>query len=161
MRALFVGGWSLADGMLVTLKHLFKKPVTQQYPHEMKTLPERTRGTLVLYADTEKMKINCTVCLVCEVVCPNNSLHIDFIRDPEAKSKKMLRTFVWDGDKCIYCGLCVEGCNFDALGWIPEFEQTVLDKDELIWDERDMMDAWFKSEGKDVDVKKIDLKWYD
>jgi formate hydrogenlyase subunit 6/NADH:ubiquinone oxidoreductase subunit I len=35
---------------------------------------------------------------------------------------------------CIYCGLCVEVCNFDALATVPEYEMSVYDKAELVYD---------------------------
>ena len=163
-----LGAWSMLDGMGVTLKNLVEKPVTQRYPKEMKRLPERTRGTLVLYADTEKKRIKCTVCLVCEVVCPNNSIHIEFSRD-EATKKKCLTSYTWDSDKCIYCGLCVEGCNFSALGWTPEFERTVLDRKKLTWSERDMLRAWLESvarkrdpsKSEDVKAEDISMRWFE
>jgi len=160
IRSLALSAYLLGDGMAVTLRYMFTKPVTLQYPHEMKKLPERTRGTLILYADIERMKCKCTVCMVCEVVCPNNSIHIDFERDTVNK-KKVLTKYYWDADKCIYCGLCVEGCGFDALGWVPEFEISTTDRRKLVWDEKDMMQAWLTSIGrKDIDAKRVDNKWY-
>ena len=159
VKSLVVSSLSLFDGMLVTLRHFFSKPVTQQYPHEMRKLPERTRGSLCLRVDTEKMRSRCTACLVCEVVCPNNSIHIELVKD-EKNKKKYLKEYRWDADKCIYCGLCVEGCKFDSLAWIPDFEHAVADKRRLKWDEREMMAAWLKNSGKWIDVKKVKRKWY-
>lgn len=160
VMSLFISALSMLDGMLVTLKHFLSRPVTQQYPHEMRELPERTRGSLVLEVDTDKMKGRCTACLVCEVVCPNNSIHIEFARD-ERTNRKYLKKYSWDADKCIYCGLCVEGCKFDSLAWIPEFEHAMADKGRLLQDETSMMAAWLKSSGNEkIDVEKIDKKWY-
>lgn len=142
-RALGLGGWSLLDGMLVTLKNLFSRPVTRQYPHEMRQLPERSRGTLVLAAGPEG-RCTCTACQVCEAVCPNNSIHIESVRDP-LDQKKRLKGFSWDSDRCIYCGLCVEACRFNSLGWSPEFEHAVADRKMLVLDEREMVQAWLRS----------------
>lgn len=160
VKSLLVSSLSLFDGMLVTLRHFFSRPVTQQYPHEMRQLPERTRGSLCLQVDTEKMRSRCTVCLVCEVVCPNNSIHIEFVKD-EKNKKKYLKEYRWDADKCIYCGLCVEGCRFNSLAWIPDFEHAVVDRQKMLLNERDMMAAWLKSSGnKGIDVKNVKRKWY-
>ena len=58
-------------------------------------------------------------------------------------------------------GLCVEGCGFDSLGWVPEFEISTTDRRKLVWDEKDMMQAWLTSIGrKDIDAKRVDNKWY-
>lgn len=155
-RALCLGGWSLLDGMLVTLKNLFSRPVTRQYPHEMGQLPERSRGTLVLAAEPEGLRCTCTACQVCEVICPNNSIHIESVRDPETK-KKHLKGYRWDSDRCIYCGLCVEACNFNSLAWSPEFEHAVADRKGLVLDEREMVQAWLRSVGRaDAGAKNVE-----
>ena len=36
----------------------------------------------------------------------------------------MLDRFAIDFSLCMYCGICVEVCPFDALFWSPEFEYS-------------------------------------
>jgi len=39
---------ALATGFATTFKHLFRKPITEQYPEFKRTLPERTRARIIL-----------------------------------------------------------------------------------------------------------------
>ena len=39
----------------------------------------------------------------------------------------MLDRFAIDFSLCMYCGICIEVCPFDALFWSPEFEYAELD----------------------------------
>jgi NADH-quinone oxidoreductase subunit F len=50
------------------------------------------------------VKENCTGCLACLKVCPQ-----------EAISGELKKVHVLDQTKCIKCGACYEACNFDAI----------------------------------------------
>jgi NADH-quinone oxidoreductase subunit I len=63
--------YELAVGMKSTMSHLIHyKPITLQYPHEKRVLPDNYRGMLALlrYEDeTEK----CVGCDLCSAACPS------------------------------------------------------------------------------------------
>ena len=40
------------------------------------------------------------------------------------KTKNELDRFDIDYSLCMYCGICVEVCPFDALFWSPEYEYS-------------------------------------
>ena len=42
---------AFADGFATTFKHLFRKPITEQYPEYKRPLPERTRARIILTRD--------------------------------------------------------------------------------------------------------------
>ena len=54
---------------------------------------------------------------------------------------KILDRFAIDYALCMYCGICVEVCPFDALFWSPEFEYAEYDIDELTH-EKDRLEEW-------------------
>ena len=68
--------YEILVGMKATMSHLLHyKPVTVQYPHEKRTLPDNYRGMLGLlrYDDgTEK----CVGCDLCEAACPSRVIHV-------------------------------------------------------------------------------------
>ena len=58
-----------------------------------------------------------------------------------ARQRNVLDRFAIDFSLCMYCGICIEVCPFDALHWSPEFEYAELDIRDLIH-EKDRLGAW-------------------
>jgi len=65
-------GSGLLKGLRVTLKTLFKRPVTTQYPEQKLTISRRERGTVLAWS-AEK----CTGCYTCERACPHGCIDIE------------------------------------------------------------------------------------
>ena len=53
LKAIFSGAWNLIVGLRTTGKYLPGRAVTLQYPDERWTMPERSRGVVVLLSDPE------------------------------------------------------------------------------------------------------------
>ena len=53
----------------------------------------------------------------------------------------MLDRFDIDYSLCMYCGICIEVCPFDALHWSPEFEYAEFDIRDLTH-EKDRLREW-------------------
>ncbi|MBI1909912.1 MAG: NADH-quinone oxidoreductase subunit I [Deltaproteobacteria bacterium] len=122
---------SIFEGMSVTFSHLFRKPVTIQYPDRIpkplkETLPERFRGFLKV-----DMEI-CTACLACMTDCPIDCILIETQKD-EATKQRVLTKFDIDEAKCMYCGLCTEPCPTGAIHFTREFEKATESLDELVF----------------------------
>jgi len=135
-------GRGLLKGLVVTLKHMLSRSVTQQYPHVKPDLPPRTRGVIALKQE------NCTVCWKCSRECPDWCIYIESHKETHepasggrARSVKVLDRFAIDYALCMYCGICVEVCPFDALFWSPEFEYSEYDIRSLIH-EKDKLQEW-------------------
>src|ERR671923_901549 len=135
-------GLGLVKGLGVTLKHALRPSITQQYPEEKPDLPPRTRGVIAL------KEANCTVCWKCSRECPDWCIYIETHKethDPasggKARSVKVLDRFAIDYALCMYCGICVEVCPFDALFWSPEFEYSEYSITDLIH-EKDKLQEW-------------------
>ncbi|WP_320776684.1 4Fe-4S binding protein [Streptomyces sp. CRN 30] len=120
-----------------------KKTVTEQYPEVQPHLPPRTRGVIGLFEE------NCTVCMLCARECPDWCIYIDSHKEtvpPAApggreRSRNVLDRFAIDFSLCMYCGICIEVCPFDALFWSPEFEYAETDIRDLTH-ERDKLREW-------------------
>src|SRR5438309_6997320 len=135
--------YGLVKGMSVTMRTMLKPAITTQYPHVKPDLPPRTRGVIALKEE------NCTVCYLCSRECPDWCIYIDAHKEthPPAsgagrgRSVKVLDRFAIDYALCMYCGICVEVCPFDALFWAPDFEYAEYDIRNLIH-EKDKLEEW-------------------
>jgi len=134
---------NLFVGMRITSKHLGRHAITIQYPEEKWTMPERSRGIVVLLSDKETGELNCTACLLCQKACPTGAITIDAPRDEN--KKRHLKGFVVDHGICCFCGLCEEACNFSALKMATKYEFSTLTKEELVWDVKKLQEI-----GRDV-----------
>ncbi|MDQ3952118.1 MAG: NADH-quinone oxidoreductase subunit I, partial [Actinomycetota bacterium] len=129
--------------MRVTLKHLFKHNTVIEYPDEKQDLPPRTRGVIALKEE------NCTVCMLCARECPDWCIYIDSHKEElppkreggRKRKRNVLDRFAIDYALCMYCGICVEVCPYDALFWSREFEYAEYDIRELTH-EKERLSDW-------------------
>ncbi len=131
--------YELAMGMKVTLRHLLHyKPITLQYPHEKRLLPENYRGMLALlrYEDgTDK----CVGCDLCEAVCPSRVITVVSAEVPGEPTKRYAKAYDMDMTRCLFCGLCVQACPVDALGMTREYEWAVYNKRDLLLNKEQLL----------------------
>ena len=123
-------GTGIAKGFIVTLRNLLRKPVTVQYPEERLPQHSRFRGQeFAWYED------RCTGCATCAKYCPLGIIRI--VTDPnggfeqEGGSYK-IDVFDIDQARCMYCGLCVEACPYDALHMGTNFEAAQEHRADLV-----------------------------
>ena len=102
----------LLSGLRLTLRYMFRRPVTVNYPFERGPLSSRFRGEHALrrYPNGEE---RCIACKLCEAVCPALAITIE----SEQRDDGSRRTTRYDIDltKCIFCGFCEESCPVDSI----------------------------------------------
>ena len=127
---------TLGIGLKVTLKEYFTPKTTEQYPENRKTtlhVAKRHRGRLVFKRNDDKT-YKCTACTMCEKACPNETIKILAHMEENletGRKKKVLDDYQYDLGDCMFCQLCVNSCNFDAIEFTNDFENSVFDKDTL------------------------------
>ncbi len=131
--------------MFKTLLPFFENP-NVNYPFEKEILAPRTRGVIAL--DEEA----CTSCMLCARSCPDWCIYIEGHKElqPPSKpggrqrSRAVLDRFDIDYALCMYCGICVEVCPFDALFWSPEYEYSEFAMGDMLHD-KERLDEWLKT----------------
>ena len=128
-----------AIGLKVTFRHLFTKSVTVQYPSERWELPERSR--MRLYMDWD----DCIGCLKCARACPVDCIYITTKKVPKGfeelgktsngtPKRLFVEQFDIDMSECMYCSLCVDPCPEDCIYMTREYEFSVYEREELVYD---------------------------
>ena len=136
----------LIKGLGVTFKTMLEPNVTVQYPHEKEDPAPRSRGVIALHEE------NCTSCMLCARECPDWCIYIEahkYLAPPRReggapRQRNELDRFDIDYSLCMYCGICVDVCPFDALFWSPEFAYDGPDAASLT-QEREQLQTWMRS----------------
>jgi NADH-quinone oxidoreductase subunit I len=91
------------------------------------------------HGSIELIEPACTSCMICARECPSWCITIDSHTEPippprgtggssppesalppgvRERTRNVLDRFVIDWSLCMYCGICVDECPFDALEWV-------------------------------------------
>ena len=105
--------------MGTTLRNLFRRSTTVQYPKVQRPLPRQWRGgTFALTFDAKTGEENCIGCRLCEYICPSQIIRVT-LRKGEKRENGIGATyadhFSLDYQACMQCELCVQVCPTDAI----------------------------------------------
>jgi len=134
----------LLNGLSLTLKYMFSKSVTMQYPDKEKWAPyPRHRGHHFLRTD-EHGENKCVACELCAKICPCDCITVI----PYEDEKGNRRPLVYDVDmaRCLYCGLCEDSCPVDAIALGSEYEYASYSAAELVVGRDSLLEMTGKTE---------------
>ena len=97
--------------MFTVFKHLFKKPVTLEYPEKKIQTGEHFRGKPIVEG--------CIKCGTCLKVCPTGAIKIEE------------NEFKIDMKRCIFCGNCAFYCVKKAIKMSEDYELATENKNGL------------------------------
>ena len=123
-------GLGILNGFLVTMKNFFRKPFTVQYPEQRIAQHPRFRGEEFVWYEER-----CTGCASCAKYCPLGIIKI--VTHPSGTDLPegdyyAIDVFDIDIARCMFCGLCVEACPYDALFMGSGFEEAQYRRADLV-----------------------------
>ena len=136
VKVVFDSVSGLAQGFAVTLRHLFRKPVTEEYPEYKRPLPERSRARIILTRDPDGQE-RCVACYLCSGVCPVSCISMQ--SEEREGGRRGAKWFRINFARCIYCGLCEEACPTLAIQLTPFFETCEHDILKLLAEKEDLL----------------------
>ena len=131
MRTAFRMARAAGTALSVTLRNLFRAPVTIHYPRVTRPYPDRFRGVLALTYDTETGEENCIGCRLCEYICPPQVIKVEMLK---GEKRNYAKVFTLELYACEFCELCVQVCPTDAIVMMKSFDVATADRRELLFD---------------------------
>jgi NADH-quinone oxidoreductase subunit I len=136
MKTVWEGIVALAGGFATTLKHLFRKPITEEYPEFKRPLPERSRAVIILTRDPDGGE-RCVACYLCSAACPVSCISMQSAERQDGR--RYASWFRINFARCIYCGLCEEACPTLAIQLTPYYETCERDILKLVYEKEDLL----------------------
>ena len=133
----------IAKGMLITLKHVFRKKATISYPEQKRPFSPVFRGLHSLNRDEEN-KERCTACGLCALACPAEAITMEAAeRQPGEehlyREEKYAARYEINMLRCIFCGYCEEACPKDAVYLTETVAPANYNRASFIYKKEDLL----------------------
>lgn len=130
----------ILQGLSLTLKKLFSKPITRQYPDEKPQMFAGFRGQHALVRHPETGQSKCVACMRCVTVCPSRCIHIKYHSDED--NQRIVEDYSIEALRCVFCGYCVEVCPVGAITMTEEFEYSTYELNTLYFNMDALLENW-------------------
>jgi NADH-quinone oxidoreductase subunit I len=126
----------IARGLFTTLREMFRKPVTVQYPEEKILVSRRFKGRHVLQRYENGME-RCIGCSLCSAACPADAIFVESAENTDderySPGERYARVYEINMLRCIFCGYCEDACPTEAIVLGDNYELSFTDRRQSIY----------------------------
>ncbi len=136
--------YELVRGLGTTLKMMFEKPVTIQYPEQKREVRPRFRGRHVLKRYDNGLE-KCIGCSLCAAACPADAIFVEASENTDEKrfspGERFASTYEINMLRCIYCGYCEDACPTEAIVLGDNYELSFYDRRSAIYTKEMLLES--------------------
>jgi len=128
--------YSILRTLWEVMRHMFTRRATVQYPEQMRRLPPRFRGRIVLSRDPDGQE-RCVACYLCAAACPVDCIALQAAERPDGRRYPAF--FRVNFSRCIFCGFCEDACPTYAIQLTGDCEMSERRREGLVYEKDDLL----------------------